>query len=202
VISDSRFSFAIVILDQNKRHHTTPATSTNDPTSPTSHSPPSLSTHQHRTARHLSQPANITSPFFFFLLTPSIAEDSDGTPHKQAFRRGKTMTEYANIWITGGSRPLFSRPMGERGSSHKPSVIQIFAYAGYKRGVHSRVQSLLLGSLRVWTSPLLRFFWTRGWTSSGALFTPAVPRRHRRDEASAILPSDPEHQQFPSPIPR
>ena len=28
--------------------------------------------------------------------------------------------------------PFFSRPMGERGSAHKPSVIQIFAYAGYK----------------------------------------------------------------------
>ena len=60
------------------------------------------------------------------------------------------MTVYANIWIKGGSRPLFFRPMGERGSAHRPSVIQIFAYAGYKRGVHSRVHSvhsLLLDSV-------------------------------------------------------
>ena len=156
-----------------KRHHTTQATSNNDSTSPASHRPPSFSTRQHRITRHLSQPANIASPCFFLLLTPIIAESSDGTPHKQAFRRGKTMTVYANIWIKGGSRPLFFRPLGERGSAHRPSVIQIFAYAGYKRGVHSRVQSLLLGLLRVWTSPLLQFFWRRGWTSSGALFTSA-----------------------------
>ena len=34
--------------------------------------------------------------------------------------------------------PLFSRPMGERGSAHRASVIQIFAYAGYKRDVHGQ----------------------------------------------------------------
>ena len=91
------------------------------------------------------------------------------------------MTVYADIWITGGSRPLFPGPMGERrpvwprlkarsrgiplreefrskeahapflpdqwlnrgwrGSASDRVLIQIFAYAGYKRGVHSRVQS-------------------------------------------------------------
>ena len=39
---------------------------------------------------------------------------------------------------------------GWRGSASDRVLIQIFAYAGYKRGVHSRVQSpLLLGSLHV-----------------------------------------------------
>ena len=42
------------------------------------------------------------------------------------------VTFYANIRIKGGSRPLFLRPMGERGSAPEPSVIRIFAYPGYK----------------------------------------------------------------------
>ena len=71
---------------------------------------------------------------------------------------------YVNIWITGGSRTLFSRPMGERGSSHQASVIQVFAYAGYKRGVRGRVKwKSVSGGLNVvgstWKSLLL--FWAR-----------------------------------------
>jgi len=83
------------------------------------------------------------------------------------------MTVYANIWIKGGSRPLFFRPMGERGSAHRPSVIQIFAYAGYKRGVHTRFTlflfvwmrfaPFLLGSLHL-HGPLLSSALVFGWS--------------------------------------
>ena len=115
------------------------------------------------------------------------------------------MTLYANIWIKGGSRPLFFRPMGERGSAHKPSVIQIFAYPGYKEAY---MGGFILSGLRLvsssglFTSARLLDF------SSGHLLSGAGLRRRSdsasflRVGASTILPSDPEHQQFPSPIPR
>ena len=58
------------------------------------------------------------------------------------------VTFYANIRIKGGSRPLFLRPMGERGSAPEPSVIRIFAYPGYK-GAYTGGFSLLLLAARL-----------------------------------------------------
>ena len=45
-----------------------------------------------------------------------------------------------DIRIKGGSRPIFLRPMGERGSAPEVILIRIFAYPGYKRDINDGSQ--------------------------------------------------------------
>ena len=104
-------------------------------------SPAILLPRQHRTARHLPPPAEHR---LTVLPLPPAAH------HRRAKRRNLppslSSRERLNRMQMSGSKevhaPPFSRPMGERGSAHRASVIQIFAYAGNKRAEHGRFVGL------------------------------------------------------------
>ena len=134
--SVSRFSFAVVILDQTPlqqpNHHQQQRPRTTPPD-------------RHFLHPHKPNLASIASPAIL-QRRPTTAQPSRWTSHRLRlpFReRGKR--------IKGGSRPFFLRPMGERGPAPEGILIRIFAYAplprGIKRRTHGRFESVKSGSL-------------------------------------------------------
>ena len=130
-------------------------------------SPTILLPRQHR--RHLPPPAEHR---LTVLLPPAAyhrrAKRRILAPSKP-FVKGKAEPRMQMSGSREVHAPLFSRPMGERGSAHQASVIRIFAYAGYKRDEHGRFVLALTG----------RFFSLGMWKNQGFflfLFLHAVGR--------------------------
>ena len=122
--------FLLLSLFWTKHHSTTKSP---PPTTPRT-TPPD----RHYLHPHKPNLASIASPAIL-QQRPTSAQNSGGFLTPSAFLHRGIVT-FCKIFGETGSRPLFLRPMGERGSAPEVMLIRIFAYPGYKRDINDGSQ--------------------------------------------------------------